>query len=318
MSITDEKLWAFGPRRYTESEKQFLYLIATQSGYFFHKHYADFLGIAPNKRTAALIEKALRFGHIMQREYEHGHYKLYHLFSRRIYERLGQDNSSLRKPGSLSLATTRLMVTTFLVAHPNEAYFASETEKVEYFTQQWKIPLRALPQKRFLSRADQNLVTRYFVEKSPIFLERPSDPNSAVVFTYFEDSIPSLEGFKTYLNSYKPLLLGLIGNCKVVYAARSDANFRKAETCFQGILTQEFSPAELLHYFQVRKQAEEKQFQRMTHADVRDWQQGLRRFAGKFYEDGFQQWKQTQILPQKLKATSTNCGNQFGTFLINF
>ena len=92
----------------------------------------------------------------------------------------------------------------------------------------------------------------------------------------------------------------------------------KAETCFQEMSTQEFNPGELLHYFQVRKQADEKQFQRMTHTDVRDWQQGLRRFAGKFYEDGFQQWKQTQILPQKLKATSTNCGNQFGTFLINF
>ena len=70
MSINDEKLWAFGPWRYTESEKRFLYLIATQSGYFFHKHYAEFLGIAPNKRTAALIEKALWYGHVMQREYE--------------------------------------------------------------------------------------------------------------------------------------------------------------------------------------------------------------------------------------------------------
>jgi hypothetical protein len=318
MSITDEKLWTFCPWRYTESEKRFLYLIATQSGYFFHKHYAAFLGIAANKRTAALIEKALRYGHIMQREYEHGHYKLYHLFSRRIYERLGQDNSSLRKPGSLNLATTRLMVTSFLMAHPNEAYFDNETEKVEYFTREWQIPLRALPQKRFRSRADQDLVTRYFVEKFPIFIEKPGDPNSPVVFTYFEDGIPSLEGFRTYLNSYKPLLLGLNGNCKVIYAARSDTNFSKAEICFQGMLAQEFSPGELQHYFQVRKQAEDKQFPRMTQADVRDWQQGLRRFAGKFYEDSFQQWKQTQILPQKLTATSTNSRNQFGTFLVNF
>ncbi|SRR6266700_1848994 len=317
MSITDEKLWAFCPWRYTESEKRFLYLIATQSGYFFHKHYADFLKIDPNKRTAALIEKALRYGHIMQREYDHGHYKLYHLFARRIYERLGQDNSSLRKPGSLNLATTRLMVTSFLVAHPNEAYFDNETEKVEYLTREWQIPLRALPQKRFRSRVDQNLVTRYFVEKFPIFLEKPGDPNSPVIFTYFEDGIPSLEGFSTYLNSYKPLLLRLSGNCKMIYAARSDTNFSKAETCFQRMLTQEFNPGDVLHYFQVRKQAEEKQFQRMTHADVRDWQQGLRRFAGKFYEDAFQQWQQTQILPQTLKAISTNSGSQFGTFLAN-
>jgi hypothetical protein len=175
-----------------------------------------------------------------------------------------------------------------------------------------------VPQKRFRSRADQDLVTRYFVEKFPIFIEKPGGPNSPVVFTYFEDGIPSLEGFSTYLNSYKPLLLGLNGNCKLIYAARSDTTFSKAETCFQRVLAQEFSPGELLHYFQIRKQADEKQFQRMTQADVRDWQQGLRRFAGKFYEDAFQQWKQTQILPQKPANSNLNSGNQFSTFLVNF
>ncbi len=56
----------------------------------------------------------------------------------------------------------------------------------------------------------------------------------------------------------------------------------------------------------------------MTQTDVRDWQQGLRRFAGKFYEDAFQQWKQTQVLPQNLIGVSTNSGNQFDTFLVNF
>ena len=318
MSSSDEKLWAFGSWRYTESEKRFLYLIATQSGYFFHKHYADFLGIAPNKRTSALIEKAHRYGHVMQREYEHGHYKLYHLFSRRVYERLGQDNSSLRKPGSLNLATTRLMVTSFIVAHPNEAYFDSETAKVEHFTQKLRISLQALPQKKFRSRANQELVTRYFVEKYPIFIEKPSEPSSAVVFTYFEDSIPSLEGFRSHLNSYKPLLLGLNGNYRMIYAARSDTNFSKAESCFRATLCHEFNPRQLLHYFQVRKQADEKQFQRMTHADLVDWQRGLRRFAGQFYEDAFQQWKQTQVLPRKPENSNLNSGNQFSTFLVNF
>jgi hypothetical protein len=318
MSITEEKPWTFFPWKYTDSEKRFLYLIATQSGYFFHKHYAAFLGIAPNKRTAALIEKALRYGHIVQREYEHGHYKLYHLFSRRVYERLGQDNSSLRKPGSANLATTRLMVTSFIVANPNEAYFDSETAKVEYFTQKLGIPLHALPQKKFRSRTDQELVTRYFVEKFPIFIEKPGEPGSAVVFTYFETSIPSLEGFKTFLNSYKQLFLALNGNYRIIYGARTDAKFSKAEECFRSISSQQFNPAELLHYFQVRKLAEEKQFRRMTHPDLVDWQRGLKRFVGQFFEDAFRQWKQEQILPQKPVRSNMNSGNQFSTFLINF
>jgi hypothetical protein len=318
MSIVDEKPWPFFPWKYTDSEKQFLYLIATQSGYFFHKHYADFLRISPNKRTAALIEKALRFGHIVQREYEHGHYKLYHLFSRRIYERLGEGNSSLRKPGSLNLATTRLMVTSFIVAHPKEKYFDSESEKVEHFTQELGIPLQALPQKKFRSRPNQEPVTRYFVEKFPIFLENLGDPNSAVVFTYFEDSIPSLEGFKTFLNSYKQLFLGLNGNYRMIYAARTDANFSKAEEYFRSLSSHEFNPAELLHYFQVRKLADEKQFRRMTHSDLMDWQRGLKRFAGQFFEDAFQQWKRGQILPRTAGNSISSSANQFTTFLVIF
>lgn len=175
-----------------------------------------------------------------------------------------------------------------------------------------------MPQKKFRSRAHQELVTRYFVEKFPIFIERPSDPSSAVVFTYFEDSIPTLEGFKSYLNSYKPLLLGLNGNYRMIYASRSDTNFSKAESCFRAMLCHEFNPGQLLHYFQVRKQAEEKQFQRMTHADLIDCQRGLRCFAGGFYEDAFREWKQTKILPQKPENSNLNSGNQFSTFLVDF
>ena len=60
MTVTDNILEMFHRYwGYTDSEGRFLYLIATQSGYFVHKHYADFLGIAPNKRTTALISKAL-------------------------------------------------------------------------------------------------------------------------------------------------------------------------------------------------------------------------------------------------------------------
>ena len=104
----------------------------------------------------------------------------------------------------------------------------------------------------------------------------------------------------------------------MVYAARSDAMFSRAERSFHLTFSQEFNPGALLHYFQVRRQAEEKQFQRMTHADLVDWQRGLRRFAGKFYEDAFQQWKQTHILPQKPVGLNINSSNQFSTFLVNF
>jgi len=133
---------------------------------------------------------------------------------------------------------------------------------VEHFTQNVRIPVQALPQKKFRNRADQELVTRYFVEKFPIFLENPGDANSAVVFTYFEDSVPSLEAFKTFLNSYKQLFLGLNGELQPDLCRPDRRELFKAEAYFRSISSQEFNPAELPHYFQVRKLAEEKQFRR--------------------------------------------------------
>src|SRR5882672_7782006 len=61
-------------------------------------------------------------------------------------ERLDQGNSSLRKTASVNFAMTRLMVTSFVVDHPEESYFASNEEKTTYSTEVRGIPLSDLPQ----------------------------------------------------------------------------------------------------------------------------------------------------------------------------
>jgi hypothetical protein len=166
---------------YTENESRFLYLIATHSGYFFHQHYADFLGIAPNKRTSTLIRKALRNRHIAVRtELRRRGYKLYHLYSRNVYDDLGAENSSLRKVGTLNLFLTRLLVTSFIISYPDEDYLETEADKVRYF-QQCGIDVSFLPRQRFRSRKRHELVTRYFADKFPIFVEDPSHPRPNIL-----------------------------------------------------------------------------------------------------------------------------------------
>ncbi len=133
MTQADEKLDLFRWFGYTESEARFLYLVATHSGYFFLKHYADFLGQSSNKRTARLIRKALKKNHIMRRSYEHGSYKLYHLHSRRVYAELGNENTSLRKIGSVNLARTRLREEFHKRSYPNNITAAARSSLLRQF-----------------------------------------------------------------------------------------------------------------------------------------------------------------------------------------
>ncbi len=311
---------------YTESEARFLYLIAAHSGYFFHKQYARFLGIAPNKRTSALIKKALRHGHMVQRqpfETENGHFKLYHLCSRRIYEIFDLGDSNLRRNGTENRAQTKVMITSFLVAHPKEAYLETESEKVEYFTQRRQIDSDVLPKQRFRNRPDQDWIVRYFVDKFPIYLEKPDDPaNPAVVFTYFDDGLEGMQQFKAHLNAYRPLLLGLNGNCRMIYAAASDRYFERAEACFRVALKQELSEGKIRRYFIARSKAEAKQFGSMSRAELADWHYGKKQYPGKFFEELYQGWKANRTLPETMtkmmQDTLQYSGKQFETVLITF
>jgi hypothetical protein len=177
----DEKLDLFRWFGYTETEARFLYLVATHSGYFFLKHYADFLGHSSNKRTARLISKALKRNHIMRRRYEHGSYKLYHLHSRRLYAELGDENTSLRKIGSVNLARTRLLVTSFVVLYPDRKYLESTADKIAYFEQRG-IAKAQLPKQCYRHSKKQPFKTVYFPDKFPVFVSDPRIEELTILF----------------------------------------------------------------------------------------------------------------------------------------
>ena len=303
---------------YTDSEGRFLYLIATQSGYFVHKHYAEFLGIAPNKRTTALINKALKRGHIRERAVQHGFYRPYHLYSRRVYESLNQGNSSLRKTASVSFAMTRLMVTSFVVDNPEESYFTSDEEKIKYFTEVRGISLSDLPYGQFRNRPGQELLTRYFVEKFPIFPENEAHPNSPVIFTFFdthfEGLTPSVDAFKSFLDSYRSLFQALQGNFRLLYVYQSDANLLQAEKVFQASFNENsLKPTrdDLLNYFRDKLNAEVMLLTRMFPSDVRNPREGSPRFAGQAYENLYQYWKESQTIPENALVQIRVCQPEF-------
>ena len=132
---------------------------------------------------------------------------------------------------------TRLMVTSFVVDNPEESYFTSDEEKIKYFTEVRGISPSDLPHGQFRNRPGQELLTRYFVEKFPIFPENEAHTNSPVIFTFFdthfEGLTPSIDAFKSFLDSYRSLFLALQGNFRLFYVYQSDANLAQAGKVFQ-------------------------------------------------------------------------------------
>jgi len=241
---------------YTVDESRFIYLVGTHSGYFFQKHYAEFLGIRANGRTSALIRKGLQREHIQQHSYVHGNYRLYHLCSKLVYEVLGEVNSPLRKWGGIERANAKLMITTFLVAMKDKCYLDTEAEKVEYFVGRKKIEQALLPHRVFMGRNKQKSV-RFFAEGFPVFVENAGEPGEQVVFTYFVDGASTAQGFRTYLERYRVLFRELNGAYRVMYLAETERNFERARRDFELILSPEREKKELLQCFEVERMWEQ-------------------------------------------------------------
>ena len=131
-----EALKAFG---YTEDEAQFLYLVATHSGYFLARQFLNFVGAKRGYRTHSLTQKLITQGHATMREYRRNGC-IYHLYSRKLYAQIGRENLRNRRRHRLEAIKTRLLSLDFILANQGYQYLESEPEKVAYFTEELRIP----------------------------------------------------------------------------------------------------------------------------------------------------------------------------------
>ncbi|HEV2315452.1 MAG TPA: hypothetical protein VGR94_09125, partial [Candidatus Acidoferrales bacterium] len=92
---------------YTEEEARFLYLVATHSGYFTCQQFLCFIQTKPGKRSVAFAQKVIEKKHASAKPYlRHG--RVFHLFSRNLYEAIGRDNVRFRRVHSTEYIRTRL------------------------------------------------------------------------------------------------------------------------------------------------------------------------------------------------------------------
>ena len=118
LPIHTEAIRYFG---YTDEEAQFLYLVATHSGYFTCQQFLRFIKTKPGKRSVAFARKVLEKKHASAREYLRNG-RVFHLFSRNVYEAIGRENVRFRRVHSTEYIRTRLIAFDFILRNRGFTY----------------------------------------------------------------------------------------------------------------------------------------------------------------------------------------------------
>ena len=299
MTLQDyvERILRFG---YTETEARFLYLVATHSGYFTQAHFLRFAGVEKGGLSSRLIAKAEKFGHI--RTLRFGLHRLVHnLYRRRFYELLGKDNLRNRRHLSPLLIRNRLLILDFLVAHPELRYLETEHDKVEHFHSVLGIPKALLPCRIYKGAKDGTETRRYFVDRSPIFLDGQSH-SPISVFVYCDHGERSLLAFVSFLENYRAVLKSL-PSFRLIYCSPNAKKFPRAEGFFERQLpaSTRVDRGNLERYFTVRHLWESGQTAALTSADRRLLRLGDEQYRDPCFEEVYR-----QVTAEKVPSTQLN------------
>ena len=226
LPIHTEALRYFG---YTEEEARFLYLVATHSGYFTCQQFLQFIKTKPGKRSVYFARKVVEKKHASSKEYlRHG--RVFHLFSRNLYEAIGRENVRFRRVHSTEYIRTRLIALDFILRNQGFTYLESEEQKLSFFCNQLGIDKKILPHKRYSGAIKGDFTDRYFVDKFPMFYNPAVSLSPVMTFSFIDPGFESMDSFKTHLDAYltsfheafaAPLLLR--GNPRHEFRARQEA-----------------------------------------------------------------------------------------------
>jgi len=85
MSMTRFQLEGLHLLGYTKRESEFLFLVATHSGYFTNRQFKSFAQTESGSVSHAFIRKLLERKHATYHAYRSGG-RVYHLFARKVYQ----------------------------------------------------------------------------------------------------------------------------------------------------------------------------------------------------------------------------------------
>ena len=304
MNIPQEKTEALKAFGYTEAEARFLYVVATHSGYFLARQFLNFVGAKHGYRTHSLAQKLVTLGHGTMREYRRNGC-IYHLYSRKLYARIGHENLRNRRRHRLEAIRIRLLGLDFILANQGYQYLESEGEKVAYFCDELHIAKQQLPAKVYVGGPQSQPTLRYFVDRFPMFLGSPSSSAPPVVtFSYVDPGLESLAAFVTHLRQYQPLFRELSA-FQFLYVSNSPVHFAKATELFTSLVEAPLESdlaTDLVRYFKTQMIWETSEFRTLSKQDLLFLNQAKQRFQGERFEMLLRNWKAGRITEAEIRA----------------
>jgi hypothetical protein len=292
MNIAPQNIAAIASLGYTEDEARFLYIVAIHSGYFVPRQFLVSSGAKWGKRSNHFLGKLESRGHATWREYDRTG-GVYHLVSKTVYRRIGQENLRNRRRHSVEFIRTRLLLLDFILANASYEYFETEPDKLRFFCEALGVPQATLPAKTYESSHHTEPTLRYFVDKFPLFLDRSGSSSSPVVtFSYVDPGQASLAGFATHLHAYLPLFRQL-GDFSFLYIANSSVHFMRAGELFSELVKEPLEAdvsSEIVRYFRLRYAWEMKKYGALSTSDIEWLKEAMRRFHGDRFEGWYGRW----------------------------
>ena len=290
MTITPFQLEGLRLLGYTRRESEFLFLVATYSGYFTNRQFKSFAQTESGSVSHAFIRKLLQQKHATYHAYRSGG-RVYHLFARKTYQAIERENLRTRKQHELEYVKTRLVALDFILQHLKNHYLETDAEKVAFFTDQYNVGAESLPVKQYRAKGSSEITFRYFADRFPMFVS--SLTNSPVpTFTYIDSGAVTLDGFRTHLRAYRALLL-LLPRFEFIYIAPHTRLFQAAESEFHHLVYGRHGKSKvvsLVEYFRVRKAWDVKE--RVASADVILLKEAQLHYVGATVEKLYEKWRE--------------------------
>jgi len=289
----DERIANVQRLGYLRGEAEFLALVALHGGYFVRRQFDAWIEVERGKRSEDFLADLLDRGHCRRQVFAHNR-QVFHLRFRPLYRAIGDENSRNRREHQPQAIKARLMALDFVLAHPDNLYFATEREKVRHLCDERGIGVEALPAKVFPSADGSALTRRYFLDRFPLFT-RPGAEELA--FCYIDSGFETSGPFAAHLRRYLPLFAEL-GSFELVYVTTASTRLGLAQTVFERVLSRGrkwlakvTDPEHLLAHFRDRQLFEKREtsdFDRLRLDALRD---DMCCFSGRHFAQMFARWE---------------------------
>jgi hypothetical protein len=112
---------------YTDREATFLYMMAVHSGYFLRRQYTESVNRERGGVATNFIRKAIELDHVRALPCSEGRY-IYHLFDKKIYRLIGQEDSQSRRLKSGPEIERRLIALDYVFRNLGTQSFVESNE----------------------------------------------------------------------------------------------------------------------------------------------------------------------------------------------